>query len=1122
MRKENKLVGGALLLAMSGLTAAEVAQQPLFLQVQVKPNIFFLVDDSGSMDWEVLKRTGVNNHYSGNRNSGSLDITPNRSNKREQLESCAGYNVLYYNPSVSYAPWLGSDNSGSTYSNASISSARTNPYYSGSGTVNLTRTDGSNDPSGYIPWNDADGDGEFDLGECGDNTDYNGDGDRDGYDMHRNFVPVSSMSAAQKTNFANWYSYYRKREYVAKSALITLVNDASERMGLATLHRNNSVGFPVADMAVDADKERLLTQIEKIDSSGGTPLRTKHQQVGQYFESGSPSSLFGSSKSSPILSEALGGSCQQNFAIVMSDGYWNGSAPSVGNADSGGAGDSNNTEFDGGSHADTASNTLADVAMHYYERDLKPGLENKVRTDDPNVTARQHLETYTVAFGIKGTLNSGPTDRDTPFNWPTPSRNSATTIDDMQHAAWNGRGDFLSASSPQELVASLAAALKDIAGKTASASSVATNSTRLDTNSKVYQARFSSNDWSGGLVAFDIAVDSSTGVVKYTEAWNSGDRVPAHGSRDIYTSTGSLRGGTEFKHANLSTAQQGQISATELDYIRGNRAYEGATSGTIYRTRGGVFGDVVNSDPLYTGYGNHKYYNVEPASNPSYYKYLTGTGSTQKGNRTQVIFVGANDGMLHALLGKGNSSSSCTVGSKLCEGEELFAYIPKAVIPELPKLTDPDYVHQYYVDGSPKHGDAYINFDGSGKRWGTALVGTLAGGGKGVFALDISNPGNFTDTDVLWDLDVTDLPRLGYTFSQPSIGRMANGKWVAVIGNGYQSVDHEAVLYILDLETGSVIKEFRTGAFGSAGSTNGLSTPRMADFDGDKIIDAIYAGDLQGNMWKFDVSSSSASSWNVAFSGKPLFTACNSSSCTGSDYQPITMQPVVIMGDHGKPIVLFGTGKYFEKGDNTDLSQIQTFYGIQDDKVTPVSSRSKLVEQNIIQELSASAANLKNSIRTTTTNQVKYPVQKGWFMDFDSTAFPGERMVAEPLARNGRIIFATLVPEADPCSFGGTSWIMEVYAQSGSRLDVSPFDYNEDGKLTVGGDGIDTDGDGDPDTLGSGIQSSVGIVKTPGVIVLPGEGSKEIKVAAGSTGGIIGIIESGDGNDARQSWRQLK
>ena len=1111
MNREYSLSISMSLVMLSGFVNADIAQSPLFLQSQVKPNIFFLVDDSGSMDWEVLKSSGANTHYSGNRNSGTLDITPSENNKRELLESCVGYNVLYYNPNTTYAPWVGSDINSAVYGNASISAARFNPYTAGQGTTNLTLSDGAGDPSGYIPWNDADGDGEFDLGECGDNTDYNGDGDRDAFDLYRNFIPVSSMSTAQRTNFANWYSYYRKREYVAKASLLSIVTNATERMGLATLHRNSSVGFSVADMASSSDKEGLLTQIERIDSSGGTPLRSKLQQVGQYFEGTTSTSLFGASRSSPILSSQLGGSCQQNFAVVMSDGFWNGSNPSVGNADSGGAGDTNDTDFDGGNYADTASNTLADVAMHYYERDLNSVLENKVPTSDLDGNDAQHLVSYTVAFGVNGTLNRGPNAGETSFNWPTPTSNSATTIDDMRHAAWNGRGEFLSASSPEALAQSLSQAIKSIESRTASASSVATNSTQLDTNSRIYQARFSSNTWAGGLIAFSI--DQTSGAVGGA-VWDAANLIPPENSRKIYTSTGATKSGVVFEHGNLSTVQKGLINVGQVNFIRGDRSNEGS----VYRTRAGILGDIINSDPIYTSNDNFGYYTLEPNSNPSYAAYLTGKGSGQKGDRTDVIYVGANDGMLHALRGTGNTSANCNVQSLDCEGEEMFAYVPKALISELPKLTQPDYDHQYFVDGSPQYGDAYINFDGSGKRWGSALVGTLGAGGKGIFALDISAPENFTANDVLWDLDQTDLPRLGYTFSQPTIARMANGKWAAIVGNGYHSSAHEAVLYIIDLETGAVIKELRTGVFGSAGATNGLSSPKVADFNGDSIIDAIYAGDLRGNLWKFDVSSSSTSNWKISFNGKSMYTACNNDPCNGSDYQPVTLQPVVIRARHGKPIVLFGTGKYFEDGDNTDIGQIHTFYGIQDDGVSPVTGRKALVEQDIIFEWTATQAQLGNDIRVTTNNGVKYPVQKGWFMDFDSGAFPGERMVAAPLARNGRIIFSTLVPEADPCSFGGTSWLMEMDAQSGARLTVTPFDYNNDGLLN-NEDWVDTDGDGKRDTPGSGIRSSVGITKRPGVVK---DGSNELKYLSGSSGAIGVIRESVPGNRGRQSWQQLK
>ncbi|RTE64361.1 pilus assembly protein [Amphritea opalescens] len=1072
---------------------AEISQQPLYLQTRVQPNIFFLVDDSGSMDWEVLKSNGANaiSAYDSYRDSGIQEWWPDSSSsyRYSVLEACAGYNVLYYDPSVTYVPWAGEDRDGNTYANQSITAARLNPYDSRDGFVNLYAADRYGYYDGYYTWTD-DGDGVLERGECPDAS-------LRSYNYSSQFVSPNPnagaqvMSSSEQTNFANWYTYYRKREYVVKAALSGIVNSATERMGLATIN-NNSGSAAVADMTDSATKTDLLNLISRIDSSGGTPLRSSLKTVGEYFKRKS---------GGPILDLEHGGACQQNFAILMSDGYWNSSSPSgIGNAD----GD-NNSDFDGGSYADNAGKTtLADVAMHYYENDLRTDLPNEVPTSPLDNNDQQHMVTYTVAFGVNGTLDENPSDTTTPFSWPTPVSNQDTTIDDLRHAAWNGRGDFLSASSPTGLITALNNAIKSIDSRVSSSSAVAANSTRLDTDTKIFQARFSSGSWSGDLWAYDL--DPDTGAVG-SLAWSAADLMPAESSRNIFTSTGSVDLGVEFEYANLTSPQKSTITSDEVAYIRGDRSNEGTT----YRSRVSILGDIINSDPIYSGKDNYNYYSLEMSGTVSTYNaYLTGTTSTwQKGNRIDVLYVGANDGMLHAFSG---------------DGEELFAYIPKSLVSSLSDLTDSAYEHRYYVDGTASNGDAFIDFDDSGsERWGTALIGVLGGGGKGVFALDISDPLNFDDEDVLWDLDEADLVDLGYTYSQPSIVKLANGDWGAVFGNGYGSASHEAVLYIVNLETGAVIKEFHTESMGDSVDTNGLSTPIVVDTNGDSVADAVYAGDLKGNMWAFDISGSTVDSWDIKYytgtTPKPLFTACTDDPCT--DPQPITSKPQAIEADDGSLIVLFGTGKYFETGDNYDLSQDQSYYGVQDDDAV-VDGRDELVEQTIIAEYSSSATGLSYNTRLTSDNDVDLATKDGWYMDFNSSDYPGERIVSSSLVRSGRVIFPTLVPEADACSSGGTSWLMELDADTGARLASSPYDMNGDGVIDDNDlVGIDTDNDGVADTYiaASGKESTVGIIKTPGVI---STGDDEKKYTSGSSGDIEVTTESSDNTSGRQSWEQLK
>ena len=279
----------------------------------------------------------------------------------------------------------------------------------------------------YYTWTDLDGDGLFDNGE-----------------ETAHFI--KDKDAATKQNFANWFSYYRARHLVAKAAYGQVIANATGvRMGLATLHNNNSVNTAISSMNADpttGNKRTLMNALYSIQPGDDTPLRHGLRNAGLYFEC--QSNTFFSS--CPVLSAADGGACQQNFAVVMTDGYYNDSLSGVGNVDGPGSG---NTAWDGGAYADSYSNTLADVAMRFYERDLHPSLNNNVPitpgVDDAN---HQHMVTYTVAFGVNGQLSSSPSNPSTAFSWPDPTASSAAKIDDLRHAAYNGRGEFLNASNP--------------------------------------------------------------------------------------------------------------------------------------------------------------------------------------------------------------------------------------------------------------------------------------------------------------------------------------------------------------------------------------------------------------------------------------------------------------------------------------------------------------------------------------------------------------------------------------------------------------------------------------------------------------------------------------------------
>lgn len=405
---------------------------------------------------------------------------------------------------------------------------------------------------------------------------------------------------------------------------------------------------------------------------------------------------------------------------------------------------------------------------------------------------------------------------------------------------------------------------------------------------------------------------------------------------------------------------------------------------------------------------------------------------------------------------------------------------------------------------------------------------------QGLYALDITDPTNITENNassvVLWEFTDEDDPDLGYTFSKPIIVRMANERWAAIVGNGYNSTEMDgnvsttgnAVLFIIDIETGEVIKKIDTGIGTSAdplglGRPNGLATPTVVDSTGDFIADYIYVGDLFGNLWKIDVADTNPNRWDVLFQGDPLFVAQRDQN-DPTTRQAITTPPNVSKLSKSADgfIVLFGTGKYLEANDKTDMS-IQSFYGLADRHTDPIDGRRELVEQSILSEQTVTPTNGDSFNARVTSNRAMPESKRGWYIDLVYNNNPiGERQITRSLLRFNRIIFTTMIPSSDPCGFGGTGWLMELDAQSGSRLTFSPFDINSDNQFTT----ADEITFNNRRVTLSGKQSSVGIISTPGVI---SSTDIEYKYSAGTSGQIEMTKENpGISATGRQSWRQLR
>jgi type IV pilus assembly protein PilY1 len=528
-----------------------------------------------------------------------------------------------------------------------------------------------------------------------------------------------------------------------------------------------------------------------------------------------------------------------------------------------------------------------------------------------------------------------------------------------------------------------------------------------------------------------------------------------------------------------------------MNYLRGDATNELKNAGTL-RSRATSLGDIVNSDPAYVSAENYGYTSLPEGSafsSTPYSSFLT-----TKQSRRKMVYVGANDGMLH--------------GFDAMTGSERFAYVPNAVIANLPLLADPFYSHRYFVDGPPGVWDAFF-----GGAWKSVLVGTTGAGAKSVFALDVTDPDSFGPSKVLWEINANTAQRgcdnsdpayaadLGYTINQGVAVKLNSGDWAVVFGNGYQSSNNHAVLYVVRASDGCLLKKFDTGS-GSSANPNGLGTPTLWDADGDDVYDYIYAPDLRGRIWKFDLSGNSTGSWSIANSGSPLFTARNSSGAV----QYITARVELGPPPAGKSgvIVLFGTGRFFADNDKGDTTQ-QSFYGIWDNG-SPVTTtdRSQLVRQTI-STTSINVGGVPTTVRTITANTVDWSTKRGWYMDLPTS---GERVIGTPAVRAGRVIFTTMFPSStDPCDFGGGGWLMEVDARTGGLLPYTVFDTTRNGTID------------DNDEKIAGMPLTVGMVKQPLVI----DGSPNAIKAMSGSSGQVQVEKNRSFSQAlgRDSWREL-
>jgi type IV pilus assembly protein PilY1 len=1086
-------------------SSTDISDEPLITMsdVAAKPNIMFILDSSGSM--------------------ASAYMPDDMSSSSKYGYWSSQCNGLAYNPNITYSPPL--DSTGTSYSNASFSAAWSDGYTKTS-TVNLSgayyyKYSGSETAMGWT----------YDsAGAVYTTTTFykqctSSVGNSPGSGVFTKVSMTSSSSDA--TNYANWYSYYRTR--------ILLMRTAAGR-AFSSLGSGYRVGFTVISDTGIADGTNYFRNVKDFDttqkanfysslysaSTGNTtPLRAALSKVGRYFAK----QISGQSY------DPMEYSCQRNFAILSTDGYWNtgnetstyaafklDGSTKVGNQD----GTESRPMFDGTSTTTTltrtmyvvgklgsctsgsssryqvvattqtstnsgstwtngassttcvtgtttvngstaaalasttsysasssststsggSSNSLADVAEYYYATDLRTsGLgncssstsgssqeicSNSIVASGRDLATWQHMTTYTIGLGVSGTLTydknyltqtSGAYVNLTngSADWPTPTETSgggdARNIDDLWHAAVNGRGQYYSALNATELSEAISGVVTSIQAVTGSASAAATNKQELvsGTSNVAFQASYTTASWTGELQAF--SVDGTTGVTSSTATWSAQtllDNTTASARSIYFNKSGTL---SSFTYSNLTTTlkaylagfcskavistQCSSLSAANLvlandgeklvNYLRGDRTYEASNSSSpLFRTRSHLLGDIINSTPVYSGEPPFSY------TDSGYSAFKTAQAS-----RTEMVFVGANDGMLHAF----NATS----------GAEVWAFIPTPVIPNLYKLANTSYAtqHSYYVDGVPVIGDIYV--DGA---WKTILVGGFNSGGKGYYALDITTPAS---PILLWEFTDTNL---GLTYGNPIIAKRSDGTWVVVFASGYNNTGGDGLghLYVLNANSGTTLLDIPTTA-GSSSTPSGLAKINawIADSTNNTAL-RYYGGDLLGNLWRFDLD-------NLVKPNQAAMLLAQFQT-SGGTAQPITVQPRLKLLSSTYPIVIVATGRYLGVSDITDTTT-QSVAAFKD----PLTSTGWGVLRNNSTMVKQTATATSSTTVTSTSNTVNWATYNGWWFDLPTS---GERVISPMVVSGNTLYLGSAVPRGSACTSGGSSWLYTISLLDGS------------------------------------------------------------------------------------------
>ncbi len=906
----------------------------------------------------------------------------------------------------------------------------------------------------------------------------------------------------EMTNFANWYAYYKTRNQMMKTAVGQAFQpiNSNYNVGIVSLSTAAAEGSMTAPKEFSGTaRSTWYTTLYAMDGSQSTPIRQALHAIGKMYANQSPY-VAASGK------EVVQYPCQQNFTFVTTDGYWNGGAAStVANNDNVENPQRFCTRASGclDASAQTA-NSLADVALYWYNggsnttlTSLRPSLEDWTQPGlvpaGDNENTRLHMSTYALGLGVDGIMNyeekydtaakpggdfynlthgvqtGCPWNNNGAYVWPDPKTSDSSgsaayqsRVDDLWHAAINGHGRYFSASDPKQVVEGLSSALSNIRIRVGAAAAAATSTPNISQqDNDIFSDTFTTVKWYGELT--DRKLDPVTGNVGTTAVWNSSNMVgrkvsDSADTRKLYmlnTATGGLK---EFRYEALNgypgmtaaekawfdgkctaLAQCASLSADEraivnsgkniVDWLRGQQQYaDGSVMRAYARTKDNapgldttlpiVLGDIASSKPAYLR-EPRKGYTVDGYSD---YKVA------RTADRVPTVFVAANDGMLHAF--------------KAATGEEMWAYAPRITMKKLYLQASTTYGtnHQFTTDGSPEVAD--VKYGGA---WHSVLVAGLNAGGRGYYALDVTDPLN---PRALWELCADAAicsganydADIGLSFGNPQFGtwKDASGteRWVVFLTSGYNNVPGsdginsgtgKGYLYVVDVATGQVLNKTSTG-IGDTATPSGFAKITAVSLNPvlDPKITYVYGGDNQGKMWRFDFTAPGSpvvlqmgdAGVRQPVTSRPEVTMCRVNGATGSTPGAATM-------------VIYGTGRLLDLVD-IGTTDVQSVYVLKDSgsAITPTQWRNAA---NMSRQRLAKVDNGNNYVYTMSGPAIDLSTQAGWYFDLDQNT--GERVNLDPKVVSGTLNVVTNLPtSSSDCSVGGTSNLYQLDVCTGEQV----------------------------------------------------------------------------------------